>query len=108
MNPSARIKLVRMGSLLTIYCVTLSLVFGILAQASIPSSSQTILSLSNSHSNNIEYGNIAIGFGNEKVGNSFMLDSQSNSVDISARVYVKHYHRRDGTPVRSHYRRDPR
>lgn len=108
MNASIWIKIVRKGSLLMVFCVSLSLVFGLLVQASIPSSSQAFLLSSNSHSNKIESGNSAIGFGNEEVGNSLILDSQSNAIDISAKVYVKHYHRRDGTPVRSHYRRDPR
>jgi hypothetical protein len=107
MNTTAWIKMVRKGSFLMVFCLALSLVFGILAQSSSPSS-QTFLSSSNSHSNNIDTENLASGFGNEKVGNSIMLDSQSNAGDISARVYVKHYHRRDGTPVKSHYRRDPR
>lgn len=34
--------------------------------------------------------------------------SATSTINLEAKVYVKHYHRRDGTPVRNHYRRDPR
>lgn len=90
-----------------VFCFSLSLILGVLAQATTPST-QTILFPSNPHPNNIDTGTYSIGFWNERADYSIMPNSQSNTVDVSARVYVKHYHRRDGTPVRSHYRRDPR
>ena len=107
MNSEIGKKMMRNGALFLVFCFSLSLFFGVLAQAMIPLS-QTILFPLNHHSNNVDTGTFTIGFENEKADNSIMLDSQSYTVDISARVYVKHYHRRDGTPVRSHYRRDPR
>jgi hypothetical protein len=107
MKPEIWKKIIKTGSLITVFCFSLSFIFGVLVQASIPQSPMNVFS-SNPNSNNIDTGNSVIEFGKEKVDNFIMPDSQSNYVDISAKVYVKHYHRRDGTPVKSHYRRDPR
>jgi hypothetical protein len=100
-------NMMRSRSLFIIFFFSMSLLFGVLAQATTPSS-QTVSLLSNSYPGHTDPGIFTIGSVNEKNGNSIMLDSQSNTAEISAKVYVKHYHRRDGTPVRSHYRRDPR
>jgi hypothetical protein len=107
MNSEIRKKMIRTGSLFMVFCFSLSVIFGVLVQATTPST-QTVLIRSNPHPNNIDTGTFSIGFGDERAEKSIIPDSQSNTVDVSARVYVKHYHRRDGTPVRSHYRRDPR
>jgi hypothetical protein len=107
MNSEVRNKMVRNGSLFIAFCFSLSLIFGVMAQASTPLSQANAFP-SNSHSNNIDTGKLVIGFGNDRSDNSIIPYSISNTVDISARVYVRSYHRKDGTYVRSHYRRDPR
>jgi hypothetical protein len=107
MNSEVWKKMVRNGSLLMVFCFSLSLFFGVMAQAYIPSS-QTNAFPSNFHPKNIDTEKFSIGFGTDRTDNSIMPDSSSNIVDVTARVYVRAYHRKDGTYVRSHYRRDPR
>jgi hypothetical protein len=100
-------RIVKNGSLFMVFCFSLTFFYGVTAQAS-TLSSQTNVLLSDTYSNNKDSGNFAIGFGNDGIHNYIMPYSSSDTVDISARVYVRAYHRKDGTYVRSHYRRDPR
>lgn len=94
-------KVVKSGTYFIVVCFSLSLFFGVMAQAYTSSSQISV-------SNNIDSGNFVIGFGDKATSNSIMPYSTSDTVEISAKVYVRSYHRKDGTYVRSHYRRDPR
>lgn len=100
-------RIVKNGSLFMVFCFSLTFFYGVTAQAS-TLSSQTNSFLSNDPSNNIDPGNFAIGFGNDGTHNSILPYSSSERVDVTARVYVRAYHRKDGTYVHSYYRRDPR
>lgn len=107
MNSEVLKRVVKNGSLFMVFCFSLAVFCGATAQAALPLS-QTSAFLSHTHSNNIDSGKFAIGFGNEGIFNSIIPHSSSNTVDVTARVYVKAYYRKDGTYVRSHYRKDPR
>jgi len=106
MNLCAWQRIVKNGSLMLIICFSVSFFFGVIAEAS-TLSVQADTTLAGHQFNTVDSKNYIVGFGND--GTNFIHpDSSSKNVDVTARVHVRAYHRKDGTYVRSHYRRNPR
>ncbi|MDO9035769.1 MAG: hypothetical protein Q7U51_11255 [Methanoregula sp.] len=105
MNSNVWKRIMKNGSLFMVFCFSFSIFFGVTVQASSPvDQSHAFIS----QPSLIDSNNFAVGFGIEGKYNSLLPYSSADPVDVSAKVYVRHYHRKDGTPVKSHYRRDPR
>jgi len=106
MNSTLLKQLMKTGSLVMIFCFSLSFFFGVIADASAPaaqeysSSLTSLLTPSDPENHNLKFRNFE--------SNSFYFGSSPNSVNVTEKVYVRSYHRKDGTYVRGHYRRDPR
>jgi hypothetical protein len=104
MNSTIWKQLVKTGSFVMIFCFSLSFFFGEIAEASDTSTHKYMSQVADQLSTG-DAGNYNVGFGINGA-NSIYSDTSSNVVN--AKVHVRSYHRKDGTYVRSHYRRNPR